>query len=129
MKVNLFIFSQEMEYQAASYDYIIDDIEFFPREATKQKKRPPRIPKVKYLFLNNKDFSSHSTYADGPYIYICSHTKPLLICSCHNIVEILLRLALNTNQSIFINDLFSVSAATLAGINYVDLHCIKEKKP
>ena len=37
-----------MEYQAASYDYIIDDIEFFPREATKQKKRPPRIPKVTY---------------------------------------------------------------------------------
>jgi hypothetical protein len=47
-----------MEYQAASYDYIIDDIEFFPREATKQKKRPPRIPKVKYLFLNNKEETS-----------------------------------------------------------------------
>ena len=52
-----------MEYQAASYDYIIDEIEFFPRESAKQKKRPPRIPKVKYLFLNNKNFCLHSTYA------------------------------------------------------------------
>ena len=75
MKVNLFIFSQEMEYQAASYDYIIDDIEFFPREATKQKKRPPRIPKVKYLFLNNKDFFLHIVLTLMGLIFIFVHIQ------------------------------------------------------
>ncbi|XP_063439575.1 transforming protein p54/c-ets-1-like isoform X1 [Mytilus trossulus] len=38
-----------MEFQTVSYDnYVLDDIEFFPNETTKQKKRPPRIPKVHY---------------------------------------------------------------------------------
>ena len=79
-----------MEYQAASYDYIIDDIEFFPRESAKQKKRPPRIPKVKYFLFLDKWFLFTHTRSDayaintnGP--FICSRTEPLLICSCATI--------------------------------------------
>lgn len=56
-----------MEFHTTSYDYVLDEIEFFHKEKPKQKKRPPSIPKVTFDPQERFPFCRQDSINDDTY--------------------------------------------------------------